>query len=68
LVELQDGENVLLVPPRDVEALAGAIARLAGDASLRAQLSAGAAALGERFDWAVISQQTLDLYRRLDLE
>ena len=68
LVELQDGENVLLVPPRDVEALAGAIARLAGDASLRAQLSAGAAALGERFDWAVISQQTLDLYRRLNLE
>ncbi len=68
LVELRDGENVLLVPPNDVDSLATAIARLAGDADLRARLSAGAEALGERFDWAAISQQTLDLYRRLDLE
>jgi glycosyltransferase involved in cell wall biosynthesis len=68
LIELQDGENVLLFPPHDVDSLAGAIARLAGDAELRARLSAGAAALGDRFDWAVIGQQTLDLYRRLDLE
>ncbi len=68
LIELRDGENVLLFPPHDVDALAGAIDRLAGDAELRARLSAGAAALGGRFDWAVIGQQTLDLYRRLDLE
>jgi len=68
LVELRDGENVLLVPPRDVDSLARAIARLAGDASLRVRLSAGAEALGGRFDWGAISQQTLGLYRRLDLE
>lgn len=68
LVELRDGENVLLVPPHDVDSLAGAIARLAGDAGLCARLSEGAEALGGRFDWAAISQQTLDLYRRLDLE
>ncbi len=68
LVELRDGDNVLLVPPCDVDSLAGAIARLAGDAGLCARLSEGAEALGGRFDWAAISQQTLDLYRRLDLE
>jgi len=68
LVELRDGENVLLVAPRDVESLARAISRLADDASLRVRLSAGAEALGDRFDWGAISQQTLDLYRRLDLE
>jgi glycosyltransferase involved in cell wall biosynthesis len=68
LVELRDGENVLLVPPRDVDALAEAVARLADDAELRARVSSGAEALGERFDWSIISQQTLDLYRRLELD
>jgi glycosyltransferase involved in cell wall biosynthesis len=68
LDELQDGENVLLAAARDIDSLAGSIARLADDASLRARLSAGAETLGERFDWGVISQQTLDLYRRLELE
>jgi glycosyltransferase involved in cell wall biosynthesis len=68
LVELQDGENVLFAPPHDIDSLAGSIARLADDPGLRARLSAGAETLGERFDWTVISQQTLDLYRRLKLE
>jgi glycosyltransferase involved in cell wall biosynthesis len=68
LPELRDGENVLLVPPRDVAALADSVARLAGDADLCTRISAGAEALGKRFDWSIISQQTLDLYRRLELE
>jgi glycosyltransferase involved in cell wall biosynthesis len=67
LSELRDGENVLLVPPRDVDALADSIARLADSADLRARLSAGAKVLGDHFDWAMISQQTFDLYRRLEL-
>ena len=68
LVELRDGENVLLVPPGDVDTLAEAVARLANDANLRTRLSAGAKALGERFDWSTISRKTLDLYRRLGLD
>jgi glycosyltransferase involved in cell wall biosynthesis len=68
LFELRDGENVLLAPPRDVDSLARSIARLADDTDLRARLSAGAETLGGQFDWAAISQQTLDLYRRLELE
>jgi glycosyltransferase involved in cell wall biosynthesis len=68
LAELRDGENALLVPPRDVAALTGAIARLAGESQLRARLSAGAEALGREFDWPAITRQTLGLYRRLGLE
>ena len=40
---VRDGENGLLVPPGDVEAIAAAIERLLGDASLRAALAAAAA-------------------------
>ena len=68
LVELQDGRNVLLVPPRDVDMLARTIARLADDADLRARLSAEAESLGTRFDWSTVSQRTFDLYRSLELE
>ena len=40
---VRDGENGLLVPPGDVEAIAAAIERLLGDAPLRAALAAAAA-------------------------
>jgi glycosyltransferase involved in cell wall biosynthesis len=40
---IRDGENGLLVAPRDADALAAAIARFFGDAELRARLSAAAA-------------------------
>ena len=39
---VRDGENGLLVPPRDVAALAAAIERLAGDEGLRRKLAAAA--------------------------
>jgi glycosyltransferase involved in cell wall biosynthesis len=65
LPELKDGDNVLLAPARDVDALSGAVMRLAGDPHLRAQLAAGAAALGRQFDWPAIARQTCELYRRL---
>jgi glycosyltransferase involved in cell wall biosynthesis len=43
--------NGLLVSPDDAGMLAGALARLAGDAALAARLSAGARATAESFAW-----------------
>ena len=43
-----EGENALLVDPRDVGAIAGALRRLAGDPALRARLGARGRALEER--------------------
>ena len=63
--ELRDGENVLLVPPDDAEALAGAVARLAENADLRRRLGEGAAALAQHFTWERIAAQTLALYQTL---
>jgi glycosyltransferase involved in cell wall biosynthesis len=63
LAGLCDGENALLVPPRDVEALAGAIVRLADDTELRSRLSQGAEVLGRQFDWPVITRQTAAVYQ-----
>jgi glycosyltransferase involved in cell wall biosynthesis len=41
---VRDGENGLLVPPNDADALAEAINRFFGDAELRTRLSAAATA------------------------
>jgi glycosyltransferase involved in cell wall biosynthesis len=62
---LMDGENVLLVPPRDAGALARAIERLAADAALRARLAGGAKALAAQFSWDEIAARHEQLYRRL---
>ncbi|WP_347302203.1 glycosyltransferase family 4 protein [Croceibacterium sp. TMG7-5b_MA50] len=60
---VQDGVNGLLVPPGDVDALAGALARLAGDSQLRRTLQAGAArTAAEQLDWNVIADDLLAHY------
>jgi len=64
--KLVDGENVLLVPPDDAQALAAAIVRLAEDANLRRRLMEGAAALAQHFTWESIAARTLALYETLD--
>jgi glycosyltransferase involved in cell wall biosynthesis/ribosomal protein S18 acetylase RimI-like enzyme len=58
--------EALLVPPRDPEALAAAIARLLGDATLRARLGAAARRRArERFDEAAVAGRVVAAYRRL---
>ena len=53
---VSDGENGLLVPPRDAGALAAAIARVADDSGLRATLGDGARrTAAERLDWGRIA-------------
>ncbi len=65
LPELIDGENVVLVPPTDPQALAAATQQLAANPELRQKLGAGARILSRRFGWDKIAADTLALYRTL---
>jgi len=58
LDELGDGDNVLLVEPRQPAALAEAIAHVAGDPQLRARLESGARRLADQFSWERIGRET----------
>jgi glycosyltransferase involved in cell wall biosynthesis len=58
------GDAGLVVPERDPAALAEALRRLLGDATLQQQLIArGQARVAQRFAWPVVAEQTLDLFR-----
>jgi glycosyltransferase involved in cell wall biosynthesis len=61
-----DGVDGLLVPARNSEALASAIARLCDDPALRYRLGEAARkkALAE-FDERIVVEQTLNVYREL---
>ncbi|MGE5507301.1 MAG: glycosyltransferase [Chitinophagales bacterium] len=59
---VRDGENGLLVPPGEPEALAAALRRLLTDADLAARLSAGARARSAGFTVEEMLDQTLALY------
>ncbi len=62
----RDGETGLLVPPGDVDALAGQLLRALGDADLRARVgAAGRARVMERFTWRATALGTVDNYRAL---
>ena len=65
---VRDGIEGLLVPPRDVEAAARALVRLAGDAALRQRLGRAAhQRFTERFTEAAVRRTVQDLYESFGL-
>ncbi|MRX43668.1 glycosyltransferase [Agromyces kandeliae] len=60
-----DDVNGLLVPPRDVDALAGALRRLDADPELRARLAGAAASTPGLLDDAAVARAHLDVYERV---
>jgi len=63
-----DGEHLLLVPPRDPDALAAAVTRLLDDPGLRRNLAAAAEARARRtFDQTAVATMSRDTYRRVAL-
>lgn len=63
---VEDGVTGLLVPPKNPDALAVAIARLVGDATLRTRLGTAARALIKReFSTEEVCQRTLSVYRAM---
>lgn len=63
---VDDGQTGRLVPVRDAEAIAGAVAALAGDAGLRSTMGrAGLDKARREFDQRRVITLTLDVYTRL---
>lgn len=63
---VRPGENGLVVPVRDAEALAGAIFTLVGDAGLRRRMGAcGRELVVKEFSHEKVVEETLEIYREL---
>jgi len=60
---VKNNETGLLVPPRDVDALAEAVIMLLKDETLRARLSTSALQWSRNFDWDRTADQTLSILR-----
>ncbi len=62
---LTHGEEGLLVPPRDEEALARALLSLLNDEFLRHRMGAKGRIKAEKYSWANVAQQVMDYYTSL---
>jgi glycosyltransferase involved in cell wall biosynthesis len=60
LPELRSGENIVLVPPEDPEAVSRAAERLYSDPELRRRIGQRAEALAEQFTWKHIVERTVN--------
>lgn len=59
---VRDGENGVLVPPRDPEALAAALRRAMGDADLRRRIGDAAHETVRGMTWAATARATVEVY------
>lgn len=60
-----EGENMLLVPPGDSEALGSAIMQLYHSSELRQRLKDGAHRLAGQFKWSSIARDTIAFFERV---
>ena len=60
---LTHGQQALLVPPRNGDALADALALLIQNPDLREQMSARGRETVEKYRWEVVAQQVMDYYQ-----
>jgi glycogen synthase len=60
---IEDGVNGMLVPPGEPELLARAIDRLLADRGLAYRLGEGAQERGKDYDWEVLAERVLAVYR-----
>jgi glycosyltransferase involved in cell wall biosynthesis len=63
-VVLNEGTG-LLVPPRDVPALAAALSRMLSDAELRRRLTGHALRVVRRYDWDRVTAEVLEVYEEV---
>jgi phosphatidyl-myo-inositol alpha-mannosyltransferase len=59
------GEEGLLVPPKNIKALAGALKSLIEDSSLRARLGANGMVTVQSYDWPLVARRVLDYYQQV---
>jgi glycogen synthase len=59
----RDGENALVVPPENPDALASALARIDVDLELRQRLSGGGRETARKLTWSRIADRYLDVYQ-----
>ena len=60
LPELHEGENILLVPPENPEAISQAAQRLHRNPELKRRIGQGAKTLAEQFTWKQIAERTVN--------
>ncbi len=61
---VSDGEDGILIPPRDSQAIEQALERLISDRAYLAELRRHAYATAQNYSWASVAQQQLSLYEK----
>lgn len=61
---ITDGEDGLLVPPRDTRSLAQTLISVLSDETLRQKLAARARLTAEKYSWERVAEKVLDYYTR----
>jgi phosphatidylinositol alpha-mannosyltransferase len=61
---MTDGREGLLVPPRDVDALAAGLGRLLRAPELRARMGAAGSEQARQYSWPTIAARVLDVYEQ----